>query len=234
MQGDLLDSGVAFDADKGSERRGGFLVRADEQHRFLGVAREHVAEPFAHIGDRRLAMPQQGRANAVGGMTISDGPLGLQRHHGDCARFAPLAGQRLQERHERPRRVDGEPALGEPGGEPQQSGLRLEMQQGREVTAHRQDGFVAPRAAGSAERREFLGEGRGQRRPVALRTRHSDRLERIRLENQPEADGLRCLPVVRDKHLDRVVEVREFNRRPGAGEPPAVAPQQHGVRLRWT
>ena len=74
----------------------------------------------------------------------------------------------------------------------------------------------------------------GQRRPVALRTRHGDRFKRIRLENQPEADGLRCLPVVRDKHLDRVVEVREFNRRPGAGEPPVVAPQQHGVRLRWT
>ena len=51
VQCDLLDSGVAYDADKGSERGRRFLIRADEQHRFLGVAASDVLAHAARRGE---------------------------------------------------------------------------------------------------------------------------------------------------------------------------------------
>ena len=120
------------------------------------------------------------------------------------------------------------------GGERNESRSALEMEERREVTAHWQHVLMTPRTLRIAQRREFPGERRRQRRPVALRTRHGLGLERIRLKNQPDADGLRLVRIVGHQHFDGAAEIGELRRNTGAGEPPAVAPEENRARLRWT
>ena len=100
--------------------------------------------------------------------------------------------------------------MGQTGGEGKQARLRLKVQHGREAGSHRQHRFVAPGMVGFRQRGEFPGEGGGEGCPVAMRTRHGNRLEPIRLVDQPEPDRLRLVRVMRGENFGGMREVGEF------------------------
>ena len=176
-----------FDAGAGIERNFGFegarrlVVGADNQDGLFSVLGEDRFEPLPHFDDRRLALPERGRASARGGMPVRGGPLLVDCDHGQCSGFAPFLGQAVEESGERPRGIDREPEAGKPCGQRKQARLRLKMQQGRVACAGRHHRLVAPCQVGIRQGRKFSGEGGGERPAVAVRTGHRDRVERIRL-----------------------------------------------------
>ena len=228
-----VEAWVAVDWRIGAERRRHFVIGAEEQHRFLGVLREDPDEPVAHFSHGGITVPELDRPAGIGGMPIGDGPFRLQRHNRDRPGLAPFLRQRVEKGGERPRRINRKAEVREPRGEREQAWLPLEVEQRGEAVAGRQHWLVAPGVVGICQRGKFPGESGGEGRPVAVRTRHGDRLERIRLVDQPEPDGLGFVRVMCGEHFGGVREAREFARGTGAGEPPAVAPQEHGARVRW-